>query len=77
MTCCRLNALGVVIYVCLACLSKLQIAHEQDAIEGTWNVHSVHRNGKLETSQVGAQLTFAKGTVSFQPKVREFVDRIG
>jgi len=77
MTCCRLNAMGVVIYVVVACLGKFQFAHEQDAIEGAWEVHSVQRNGKLETTQVGAQLTFAKGEVSFQPKVREFVDRIG
>ena len=77
MTCCRLNALGLVIYLCVGCLSKFQLANELEAIEGAWEVHSIYRNGKLDPTQVGAQLTFAKGAVSFQPKVREFVGMIG
>ncbi len=77
MTCCRLNALGLVIYLCVGCLSKFQLANELEAIEGAWEVHSIYRNGKLDPTQVGAQLTFAKGAVSFQPKVREFVGGFG
>jgi hypothetical protein len=77
MSFCRLNAFGVVIYLCVGCLSKFQLASEQDSLEGVWQVHSVCRDGKLDSRQVGAQLTFAKDAVSFQPKVREFVDMIG
>ena len=77
MTRFRCAAVGVVIYLCVGFLSKFPLGSEQHAIEGVWEVHSVRRDGKPDTKQVGAQLTFAKGVVSFQPKVREFGDGTG
>ena len=38
-------------------------------LDGTWEVISVHRDGKADPVQVGARLTFANGEVTFQPNI--------
>jgi hypothetical protein len=38
-------------------------------LDGTWEVISVHRDGKADPVQIGALLTFADGEVKFQPKI--------
>jgi hypothetical protein len=77
MTGCRLNAVGVILYLFVGCMSKFQLADKKNAIEGVWEVEWVCRDGKLDPKQVGAHLIFANGVVLFQPKVREFVDGTG
>jgi hypothetical protein len=37
-------------------------------LEGEWEIMSVHRDGALESTQVGARVTFSGNTVTFQPR---------
>jgi len=74
---CRLNAVGAILCLFVGCVGNFQFASKRDTIEGVWEVHSVCRDGKVDPTQVGAHLSFAKGMVVFQPKVRQFVDGTG
>ena len=40
-------------------------------LDGTWEIISVHRDGKADPVQVGALLAFANGEVKFQPNIRQ------
>lgn len=44
------------------------------AIEGTWEIVSVHRDGEADPVQVGAHLIFDNAQVTFQPNARQFND---
>jgi hypothetical protein len=46
-------------------------------LEGAWEIVSVERNGKNDTKQVGAQMSFALGKVVFEPKAVERSDYLG
>jgi hypothetical protein len=50
---------------------------EAQALEGSWEIVSVERDGENDAQQVGARLTFRGNAVTFQPKVVSFGDYTG
>jgi hypothetical protein len=49
------------------------LALEQEyRLQGVWEVTHVQKDGKKDSAQIGATLTFTGDTVTFEPKAKVF-----